>query len=95
MGKSCKRPELPTQEQEDATKVNEDEEQSGAEDEHQEEADDEQSASKGKKKEITAEDLKYAPFPSRLQMQSKDKYLTEISSIFAKCQVNIHIARSD
>ena len=80
-GKELQKPELPMQEQEEATEANEDEKQ--------EDADDEQSASKGKKNEITAEDIKYAPFPSRLQMQSKDKYLTEISSIFAKCQVNI------
>ena len=77
-GKELKRPELPQNEKEDA----EDE----APPPPQEEED---LADKRAETEITAEDLIHAPFPSRLQCQSKDKYLTEISSIFNKCQVNI------
>ena len=46
-------------------------------------------ANKRMAREIMAKDLAHAPFPSRLQNQSKDKYLNEIAGIFNKCQVNI------
>ena len=80
-GKELQKPELPMQAQEEATKANQDKQE--------EEAKGEKLASKRMENEITAEDLAHAPFPSRLQHQSKDKYLTEISGIFDKCQVNI------